>query len=165
MNRGVKIIHLDEYHVFKKNTRLPQSLTKKYSLFAALKLKRAIHNEITISVETTYVPSVSSPETGKFIFAYRIHIENESDYKVQLLSRAWHIIDSSLKSRFVEGEGVVGLQPELEPGQSHVYESFCELQSPFGKMYGHYIFQRLPDNKKFAVQIPVFFLEYPMLLN
>lgn len=128
-------------------------------------MKRAIHHAINISVETTFVPDVSSPSTGKFIFAYRIQIENESEYKVQLLSRAWHIVDSLLVNRFVEGDGVVGFQPELDPGQSYVYESFCEMQSPFGKMHGHYIFQRFPDHKKFAVQIESFYFGFPMLLN
>lgn len=128
-------------------------------------MKRAIHHEINISVETSFIPEVSLPSSGKFIFAYKIRIENDSDYKVQLMSRAWHIADSAMIKRFVEGEGVVGLQPELAPGQVHEYESFCELQSPFGKMHGHYIFQRTFDKKNFAVQIPTFFFAYPMLLN
>ncbi len=86
---------------------------------------------VKISVETTYQPEYSNPVNEHFMFAYKIQIENLGDYAVQLLSRHWVIFDSNGTKREVEGEGVVGLQPIIEPGQNHEYVSGCNLDLPW----------------------------------
>jgi ApaG protein len=84
---------------------------------------------IKVTVETEYQPSYSSPSQYHYVFTYRITIENQSDFTIQLLRRHWHIHDAGFITREVEGEGVVGQQPVLEPGQSHQYVSGCNLKS------------------------------------
>ena len=93
-------------------------------------------NGITVSVETQYMPFHSNPRRGKFIFGYHITIENGSLHTVQLLSRHWVICDSDGQVREVSGDGVVGLQPVLAPGESHAYDSYCDLGTEMGKMSG-----------------------------
>ena len=78
---------------------------------------------IKVSVETEYQPSYSSPSQYHYVFTYRITIENQSEFTIQLLRRHWHIYDAGFNKREVEGEGVVGQQPVLEPGQTHQYVS------------------------------------------
>ena len=100
---------------------------------------------VEVSVETEYQPEYSSPRQYHFVFTYRITITNKSEYTIQLLRRHWHIHDSAFKNREVEGEGVVGQQPTLEPGQTHQYVSGCNLKSGLGKMYGTYLMERVLD--------------------
>jgi ApaG protein len=120
---------------------------------------------IKVSVETEYQPVYSSPSQYHYVFTYRVHIENQSDNTIQLLRRHWHIVDAARRSREVEGEGVVGQQPVLEPGQNHEYVSGCNLKSGMGKMSGTYLMERLVDNKRFNVIIPEFSLIAPFKLN
>ena len=128
-------------------------------------VKTEITKGIRISVQSFYLPQQSAPQLNQFVFAYRINIKNEGDYAVQLLRRHWYIVDSSNEKREVEGEGVVGQQPLLEPGQSHEYVSGCALHSPLGKMYGTYLMTRKDDDAQFEVKIPAFTLVVPSLLN
>ena len=118
----------------------------------------AITQGVKISVETFYQAEYSNPQDEEFMFAYRISIENQSDQIVQLTRRHWFIFDSIGELKEVEGEGVVGQQPVLEPGQVHQYISGCQLQSEMGKMYGYYEMQRLDDGSAFEVRIPEFVL-------
>lgn len=120
---------------------------------------------VKVSVETEYQPEYSSPIQHHFVFTYRITIENESEQTVQLLRRHWFIHDASKKVREVEGEGVVGLQPVIEPGQFHQYVSGCNLKSGMGKMYGTYLMEKLIDGKNFHVIIPEFNMVVPYKLN
>ena len=120
---------------------------------------------VKISVETFYQPDYSQPLTNEFMFAYRITIKNESGYSVKLLRRHWHIVDSSGIHREVEGEGVVGVQPTIEPGQSHQYVSGSHLKTEMGKMYGTYLMERVSDGKAFYVAIPEFQLQAPFKMN
>ncbi|MBL7930318.1 MAG: Co2+/Mg2+ efflux protein ApaG, partial [Bacteroidia bacterium] len=90
---------------------------------------------------------------------------NKSDFSVQLLRRHWDIFDSVGDRRTVDGEGVVGETPVLEPGQKFKYNSGCNLQSDMGYMKGHYTFMKLMDSKEFNVNIPVFDLIVPAKLN
>lgn len=120
---------------------------------------------VKVSVETTYQPEYSSPSQYHYVFTYRIKIENKSDYTVQLLGRHWHICDSNGSVKEVEGEGVVGQQPVLEPGEAHEYVSGCNLKTGIGKMYGNYSFERTMDNAPFTVNIPEFQLVVPFRLN
>ena len=120
---------------------------------------------VKISVETYYQPEYSRPLSNEFMFAYRITIENMGDHTVQLISRHWYIIDSNGTKREVQGEGVVGKQPIVEPGKSHQYVSGCHLRTELGKMYGYYLMERQFDGKQFRVNIPEFYLVAPDKLN
>lgn len=122
-------------------------------------------NGIKISVETFYQQSSSLPREGKFIFAYRVSIENKSSKTVQLLRRHWIIMDSNGSGREVEGEGVIGKQPTLQPGETHQYASWCNLNSDIGKMYGTFLMLNKNTNKEFRVTIPEFKLTPPYKLN
>lgn len=124
-----------------------------------------ITDGIKISVETLYQPEYSNPANEHFMFAYEIRIENLSDYSIQLLRRRWFIFDSNGTRREVEGEGVVGQQPIIEPGENHEYVSGCNLRTDIGSMTGSYQMQRLIDGKLFDVNIPEFQLFCPYRMN
>jgi ApaG protein len=120
---------------------------------------------IKVSVETNYQPEHSRPANEHFVFTYRITIENSSNHTVQLRARHWDIIDVTFPKHEVEGEGVVGKQPILEPGEIHQYVSGCNLKSGIGKMSGYYIMERVIDGKVFNVEIPEFIMVVPFKLN
>jgi ApaG protein len=120
---------------------------------------------VRVTVVTEYQGGYSVPSQGNFVFTYRITIENNSDHTIQLLRRHWYIHDATFEKREVEGEGVVGLQPVLEPGESHQYVSGCNLRSGIGKMYGTYLMERIVDGKKFRVTIPEFIMIPPFFLQ
>ena len=120
---------------------------------------------VRVTVETEYQPSYSSPSQYHYVFTYRITIENQSDFTIQLMRRHWHIYDAGFVSREVEGEGVVGQQPILEPNQVHQYVSGCNLKSGIGKMAGTYEMERIVDGTKFSVNIPEFTMVAPLRLN
>ncbi len=120
---------------------------------------------VKVSVETQYQPEYSNPASEHFMFAYKINIENLSNFAVQLLRRHWHIFDSNGSHKDVEGEGVVGQQPIIEPGHSHEYISGCNLKTDMGTMKGEYQMIRLLDNALFDVQIPEFDLIAPYKMN
>jgi ApaG protein len=124
-----------------------------------------ITDGVKVSVETIYQPEYSNPANDHFMFAYKVNIENMGTYAVRLLSRHWHIFDSNGAKREVEGEGVVGQQPVIEPGQSHEYVSGCNLKTDMGSMRGAYQMSRLIDHTVFDVQIPEFYLIAPYRLN
>lgn len=125
----------------------------------------AITDGVKVSVETVYQPEYSNPANEHFMFAYRIEISNLSDYAVQLLRRQWLIFDSNGTIRQVEGEGVVGVQPIIQPGDTHVYVSGCNLKTDMGSMKGIYLMTRLIDQVEFNVDIPEFQLVAPYKLN
>ncbi len=120
---------------------------------------------IRVTVETEYQPSYSSPSQYHYVFTYRITIENQSEFTIQLMRRHWHIFDAGFAAREVEGEGVVGQQPVIEPGQSHQYVSGCNLKSGIGKMVGTYLMERVVDGAQFRVDIPAFSMVAPLRLN
>ncbi len=122
-------------------------------------------NGIKISVETFYQQNYSRPLENKYIFAYRIHIENRSSKTVQLMRRHWYIKDSSGSVREVEGEGVIGKQPVLRPGEGHQYVSWSPLISDIGKMYGTYLMLNKETKSQFRVSIPEFKLIAPFKQN
>ena len=125
----------------------------------------AITEGVQVSVETNYQPEYSSPTQLHYVFTYRITIENHSNYTVKLLRRHWFIHDANNTIREVEGEGVVGQQPILEPGQVHQYVSGCNLRSGLGKMHGTYLMEKVVDGSQFEVVIPEFSMVVPYLLN
>ena len=120
---------------------------------------------IKVTVETEYQPYYSSPSQYHYVFTYRIGIENNSEFTIQLQRRQWRIHDAGFSQRQVEGDGVVGQQPVLEPGHYHQYVSGCNLKSGIGKMVGSYTMERVVDGAKFEVKIPEFVLVAPQRLN
>lgn len=124
-----------------------------------------ITDGVKVTVETIYQPEYSNPMNEHFMFAYKVHIENLTDYSVQLLRRHWYIFDSNGTKREVEGEGVVGQQPVIEPGESHEYVSGCNLKTDMGSMHGTYQMKRIVDEGEFNVNIPEFYLVAPYKLN
>ncbi len=120
---------------------------------------------IKVVVETEYQPSYSSPSQYHYVFTYKITIENQSDFTIQLKRRHWHIHDAGFTVREVEGEGVVGQQPVLEPGETHQYVSGCNLKSGLGKMVGTYQMERVVDGAVFPVNVPEFVMIAPLRLN
>lgn len=124
-----------------------------------------ITNGIKISVVAHYEPVHSNPVESRYLYSYQIAIENLSEHTVQLLRRHWFIFDSSGMIKEVEGDGVIGKQPILEPGQLHDYSSWCPLSTAVGKMHGYYTMMRLDDRSLFQVDIPAFELIAPFKLN
>jgi ApaG protein len=120
---------------------------------------------VKVTVETNYQPEYSNPANAHYMFAYKITIENLSEYTVQLMSRHWHIFDSNGTVREVEGEGVIGIQPVIEPGHGHEYVSGCNLKTEIGKMSGTYTMKRLADDTSFEVLVPEFQLICPIKMN
>ncbi len=124
-----------------------------------------ISSGVEITVETFYQSDYSNPLNHEFMFAYRITIENHNGFAVKLLRRHWFIFDSNGDKREVEGEGVVGVQPVLEPNERYQYVSGCNLRSEMGKMSGTYLMENLNDKSTFRVKIPAFQMIVPFKGN
>ncbi len=123
--------------------------------------------DVVVSVQTAYLPAQSNPSTEHYMFIYRVRITNESDINIQLVSRQWFITDAYGRKRKVEGEGVVGEQPVLAPGESHTYVSGCDFKTPIGQMKGFFNMMRCGQgpNPYFNVRIPTFSMCLPSILN
>ncbi len=119
---------------------------------------------IDIDVATTYREDRSEPDSGRFVFAYRIRIRNDGDQVTQLLRRHWVITDSNGKVQEVRGDGVVGQQPVLEPGESYEYSSGAIIETPVGTMQGSYLMKR-NDDVRFEAPIEPFTLAIPGILQ
>jgi ApaG protein len=115
---------------------------------------------ITVRVVTNFLEDQSVPAQARWFWSYHIRLENHRDDPVQLLSRHWKITDGRGGISHVDGDGVVGEQPLLNPGNSHDYVSGCPLPTPSGMMEGHYRFIRV-DGSTFLVEIPRFRLVAP----
>lgn len=124
-----------------------------------------ISEGVTVSVETFYQPDYSNPASNEFMFAYRITIENNNPFPVKLLRRHWHIFDATGNVREVEGEGVIGVQPQINPGTNYQYISGCNLKTELGKMYGTYLMENLNNQHQFNVIIPPFEMTVPFKMN
>lgn len=124
-----------------------------------------ISEGIQVSVETFYQPDYSNPLQSEFMFAYRITLENHNAFPVKLHRRSWHIFDSNGSYREVEGEGVVGVQPVIKPGESYQYVSGCNLRTEMGKMKGEYQMENLHSKRFFNVSIPEFEMIVPLKYN
>ena len=120
---------------------------------------------IRVTIETEYQPDYSSPSQSHYVFTYHVTIENNSNNTIKLLRRYWNIFDAGFTRREVEGEGVIGKQPVLEPGHTHQYVSGCNLKSGIGKMGGNYLMERIMDGKRFKVTIPEFVMIAPYRFN
>lgn len=120
----------------------------------------AVTRDIAITVKPSYLPGDSDPEEGRFVWAYRVEIENRGRLAVQLLSRRWLITDAAGLVREVVGPGVVGLQPVIGPGERFDYTSGCPLATPSGIMVGHYV-MITELGETFEAEIPAFSLDLP----
>jgi ApaG protein len=110
-----------------------------------------------ITVRPQFAPEHSDAMEPRYVFIYRIRIENAGERTAQLMWRHWYIHDVVAGDSEVEGEGVIGEQPVIAPGETHEYESFCVLRGPLGHMEGYYEFRR-PDRTSFRAEIPRFTL-------
>lgn len=119
---------------------------------------------IKVHVATSYVDEQSEPDADRYVFAYTITISNNGDAAAQLVSRHWVITDANGKVQEVSGDGVVGEQPNLAPGEEFRYSSGAVLETPVGAMQGMYRMQR-PDGLSFDAPIAPFTLAVPGLLN
>lgn len=117
-----------------------------------------------IDVDTCFLDEQSSPEEGRFVFAYTIHIRNEGKVPARLLGRHWFITDGNGKVQEVVGEGVVGEQPWLRPGEGFEYTSGAVLETEIGTLSGSYDILA-DDGTRFAAPIPLFTLAIPRTLH
>ncbi len=119
---------------------------------------------IQVQVETAYIQEQSIPEEDRYVFAYTITIKNEGAISARLLNRHWIITDANNKVQEVRGEGVVGEQPNLEPGDAFQYTSAAMIETPVGCMQGSY--QMIAENGiEFDAEIPAFNLSTPHTLH
>ena len=118
---------------------------------------------VKITVKPAYWPERSSPEAGHFAFMYTVEIANTGTVPVQLTRRHWVITDANGRVEEVRGEGVVGKQPKLQPGESFEYTSWAMLRTPFGTMRGSYSMER--SSGSFEAQISEFALTQPHALH
>jgi len=124
--------------------------------------------EVTVSAESVYQRQYSEPAKCQYVYAYRIRIANIGNRPVQLLSRAWEVIDATGARRLVEGEGVVGRQPIIAPGDYHEYTSWVQFETPIGAMRGSYVMERKERGNRnvlFQVEVPKFLHIAPETLN
>lgn len=112
---------------------------------------------ISVRVSPFYLPDHSDPDERKWVFGYHVRLTNGGDVRAQLLTRRWLITDAEGRLKEVEGEGVVGQTPDLGPGESFEYSSFCPLGTPWGTMEGSYQFMD-ERGEGFDVQIARFYL-------
>ena len=119
---------------------------------------------IQVSVETEYLADQSDADNHRWVFAYHIRIRNRGDMTARLLPRHWVITDGEERTREVHGEGVVGEQPSIAPGQEYQYSSGAVLETEVGTMHGSY--QMLAeDGTCFDADIPAFTLAVPRALH
>jgi ApaG protein len=119
---------------------------------------------ISVSVNTAYLPEQSDPSSDRYVFAYTVTISNTGTVAAQLISRHWVINDAENVTQEVNGLGVVGEQPLLQPGESFEYTSGTAMATPVGTMQGSYQMVA-EDGKKFDAEIPPFTLSRPRVLH
>lgn len=121
-------------------------------------------NDIRVSVQSYYIKEQSSPESNHYVFAYTVNIQNKGSIAAKLLTRHWVITDADGKTQEVKGDGVIGEQPHLNPGDSFEYTSGTQMDTPVGQMQGSY--QMLSDDGvNFDADIPAFTLALPNALH
>ncbi len=127
-------------------------------------VSEAVTKGIRVRVESQYLPDRSSPRTRQYVFAYTVRIGNEGRDPAQLRTRHWIITDGNGNVQEVRGEGVVGKQPALQPGETFEYTSGCVLETPHGTMHGSYQMVR-PSGEQFDATIAPFLLAVPTSVN
>jgi ApaG protein len=124
----------------------------------------ALTDGIRVIVTSAYRPERSQPAQRRWLFTYTVRIGNEGDVPAQLVARHWIITDANGGREEVQGEGVIGQQPRLAPGESFEYTSFCVLETPHGSMRGSYRMVRA-DGSTFDARIAPFALVVPSAVN
>ena len=127
-------------------------------------MNTSISHKIRVDVSTSYVDDQSKPDESRYVFSYTITIHNEGTVPAKLLTRHWLITDANGKVQEVRGEGVVGEQPHLQPGQGFRYSSGAVIETPVGAMQGSYQMMA-DDGARFDAQIAPFRLAKPGLLH
>jgi ApaG protein len=120
----------------------------------------AVTEGVRVSVTPIFLSEHSHPADGKWVWVYRVRIANEGVHAVTLVRRRWLVTDADGASHVVEGDGVVGQQPHIPPGERHEYESYLPLETPWGTMEGTYTMQR-DDGSEFDAAIARFYLISP----
>jgi ApaG protein len=123
-------------------------------------MSNAVTQGIRVTVVPEFIPERSSPEEGRYAFAYTVRVANEGTEPAQLVNRHWIITDSDGYVEEVQGAGVVGHQPLLHPGEHFEYTSWCLIRTPRGTMHGTYQMVR-PDGRRFDAEIAPFSLVAP----
>ena len=124
----------------------------------------ALTRGIRVSVTSAFRPDRSEPGQGRWLFSYTVRVANEGDVPAQLVSRHWIITDATGEREEVVGDGVIGQQPRLSPGEQFEYTSFCILKTPHGSMRGTYRMVRA-DGATFDARIAPFALVVPGAVN
>ena len=130
-----------------------------------LQMVSKISEGVEVSVEVFYQNDYSNPMNQDYMFAYRVTVENHNGFAVKLLRRHWFIFDSNGENREVEGEGVIGIQPVLNPSEQYQYVSGCNLKTEMGKMHGTYLMENQNNKEQFYVNIPAFEMIVPFKNN
>lgn len=120
--------------------------------------------DIRVQVQSEYLAEQSNPAESRYVFAYHVKITNEGAHSARLMTRHWVIMDGEARVQEVRGDGVVGQQPRLEPGQSYEYTSGTVLETPVGSMHGSYGMVD-EDGQAFDAPIPAFTLAIPRVLH
>jgi len=120
--------------------------------------------DFNVGVQTQFLAEQSDPSRNRYVFSYKITITNSGSQSAQLISRKWLITDGDGKIQEVSGDGVVGQQPVIDPGQRHQYTSGTVLETKVGSMSGFYQMVAA-DGHKFSAAIPPFTLSYPNALH
>ncbi len=127
-------------------------------------MNSSVDHNVKVQAEAFFIEEQSLPERGQYVFAYRITIRNDGNVPAKLITRHWVITDANGKIQEVRGEGVVGEQPYLRPGEEFQYTSGAILETPVGTMQGSY--QMMTDNgTHFDAEIPAFTLAIPRTLH
>ncbi len=121
-------------------------------------------HDIRVSVQSYYISEQSNPDDNHYVFAYTVNIHNNGSVPAKLLSRHWIITDSDGKTQEVTGEGVIGEQPHIQPGDSFEYTSGTHMETPVGSMHGSYQMMA-DDGVNFDAEIPAFTLALPSALH
>ncbi|HET6923625.1 MAG TPA: Co2+/Mg2+ efflux protein ApaG [Anaeromyxobacteraceae bacterium] len=127
-------------------------------------MSTALTHGIRVTVKSAYRPDRSVPAQGRYLFTYTVNIANQGARPAKLVARHWIITDASGEKEEVAGQGVVGHQPHLAPGESFEYTSQCVLKTPLGAMRGTYQMLR-DDGSSFQAEIAPFSLAVPHALN
>jgi len=127
-------------------------------------VSQAVTQGVKVTVRSDFRADRSQPSQGRYLFTYTVRVANEGTTGAKLLSRHWIITDADGTKEEVVGDGVIGKQPHLEPGESFEYTSFCVLRTPLGQMRGTYTMMR-DDGTTFLAEIAPFALAVPSALN
>ena len=121
-------------------------------------------NKISITTVSEYIQERSDPSIPLYLFGYHINIVNNEDANIKLVRRHWDIIDGNGNLNTVNGDGVIGKQPLIAPGENFEYSSFCPIPTDFGIMKGYYIITDMQD-QEYKINIPAFNLIAPNSMN